>query len=71
LYSSPYIIRVIKSKRRWAGHVAHMGTLRVHTKVWSETPKGRDQLEDLDSNGRIILKWILHKLTEKVWARLI
>jgi hypothetical protein len=26
LYSSPRIIRIIKSKRmRWAGHVAHMG----------------------------------------------
>jgi hypothetical protein len=26
LYSSPNIVRVIKSKRmRWAGHVAHMG----------------------------------------------
>jgi hypothetical protein len=25
LYSSPSIIRIIKSRRRWASHVAHMG----------------------------------------------
>jgi len=25
LYSSPNIVQVIKSRRRWVGHVAHMG----------------------------------------------
>jgi hypothetical protein len=25
LYSSPTILRVIKTRLRWAGHVAHMG----------------------------------------------
>jgi hypothetical protein len=29
LYASPYIIRVIKSRRmRWVGHVARMGDMR-------------------------------------------
>jgi hypothetical protein len=31
LYSSPYIIRLMKSRRmRWAGHVARMGKMNAY-----------------------------------------
>jgi hypothetical protein len=53
LYSSPNIIRAIKSRRmRWAGHVARMGKREVHTGFWWGDP-GVD--------GRIILIRTLKK----------
>jgi hypothetical protein len=33
----------------------------MHTKFWSENLKGRNQSEDLDVNGMVILKCILEK----------
>jgi hypothetical protein len=58
LYSSPNIIREIKSRRmRWARHVARMGD-RCRTGVWLEYLRDRDLLEDLGVDGRIILKRI-------------
>jgi hypothetical protein len=62
LYSSPSIIRMIKARRmRWAGHVAHMGGLGVHTTFCLGGMKGGDHWEDLGINGRITLRWILGK----------
>jgi hypothetical protein len=60
MYSSPNIVRVIKSRRmRWAGHVARMGRRDVFTGFWLEGPKARNHWEDLSVGGRITLRWTL------------
>jgi hypothetical protein len=58
-YSSPDIIRVIKSRRmRWARHVARMGIGKAYTGFWWGNLRERDHLEDTGVDGRIILRWI-------------
>jgi hypothetical protein len=45
LYSSPNIVRVIKSRRmKWAGHVARMREGRGVYRVSVRKPKGKRQL---------------------------
>jgi hypothetical protein len=74
LYSSPDIIRQIKSRRmRWAGHVARMGEGRNVYRVWWESPKEKDHLEDQGVDGRMGSKWILGRLVvggEVEWIHL-
>jgi hypothetical protein len=62
LYSSPSIIRMIKSRRmRWAGYVARMGEQRNAYRILVGKPEGRSNWEDQDVGGWTILKWILER----------
>jgi len=52
LYSLPNIVRVVKTRRtRWAGHVAHMGEVRVVHRVLVRKPEGKIPL------GRPRCRW--------------
>jgi hypothetical protein len=47
----------------------------MHTKFWSENPKGRDYSEELGVDGTVALKYIVEKLGEKlltgfIWLRI-
>jgi hypothetical protein len=53
LYSSPSIIRIIKSRRmRWMGHVARMREKRNMYRLLVGTPEGKRPL------GRLRRRWI-------------
>jgi hypothetical protein len=68
VYSSPNIIRVIKSRRmRWAGYVARMGEKRGAYRIWCGDLREGDHSGDPGVDGRIILKWIVGKWDG--WAR--
>ena len=52
LYSSPNIVRVIKSRRmRWARHVTRVGEERGAYRVLVGKPEGRDHWGDIGENG--------------------
>jgi hypothetical protein len=53
LYSSPNIIRMIKSRRmRWAGHVVRMGEMRNAYRILVGKPEGKRPL------GRPRRRWV-------------
>jgi hypothetical protein len=48
-------------KNWWAEHVGRMGRGKVYTLLWWGLFRERDYLEDLDEDGRKILKWSFKK----------
>jgi hypothetical protein len=73
------IIRMIKARRmRWAGHVARMGRKKKKKKKEEEEessyrllvgkPEEKNDWEDEDIGGWIMLKWILENEDWGVWT---
>jgi hypothetical protein len=72
LYSSPSIIRMIKSRRkRWARHVVRMGEKMNGYGLLVGEPDGKRLLEDQDVCGWIILGWILERWDGVMWTKLV
>jgi hypothetical protein len=62
LYSSPNMRQIKLRRMRWVGHVARMEEERKIYRVWWESPKEREPLEDQGTDGRIRSEWILGRL---------
>jgi hypothetical protein len=63
-YTSTYtsIIRVIRSWRiRRDGYIVRKGRREMHRIFWLGHLKGREYLEDLGVDEKIILDWVLGK----------
>jgi hypothetical protein len=74
LYSSPSIIRTLKSRRmRWSGRVARMGAKRNAYRIWVGKPEGKRPLGRLRRTSRWVdnIKLILERYNGVVWTGLI
>jgi len=67
-YCSPNIVRVMKSRMRWAEHVASMRRGETYTGFRWGNLRERDHVEDPDVDGTITLRWIFRKWNVGAWT---
>ena len=71
LYSTPNIVRVIKSRRmRWAWYVARTGDESGVYRVLVGKPEGKNHWGDLGVDGWIILGRISRRWNVGIWTGL-
>ena len=70
LYPSPNMVRVVKWRMSWAGHVALMGEERGCIVSWWGNWRERDHWGDLGVDVWIILGWISSRWDVGIWTGL-
>jgi hypothetical protein len=69
LYFSPNIVRVIKSRMRWAGNTASMRERHIYG-VLLRNPEEKGPLGDQGIDGMTVLRWIFRNWDVGVWTGL-
>jgi hypothetical protein len=71
LYSSPSIIRIVKSRRmKWVGHVARMGEKRNVYRILVEKPEGKRPLQR-PRHRWVNIGWIMERWDGVMWTGLV
>jgi hypothetical protein len=61
IFGSNIVIEIKSRSTTWMWHVEYTGKWEIYTKHWPWNLKESDQLADLGTDGKVILKWISGK----------